>query len=125
MKCINYQEKWQYTSDRGSAGGSYDYSYSYSEVENACAIIKNGIQEIGNQLKEIDKVANAISESGTTWKGEDAATYIENMKKYEVDIQELSKAYQEAINILQKTSTVEQDRETTVGIQAKSQLSVN
>lgn len=61
---INYQEKWQYTSDSGSAGGKsqYDYSYLPDDVENTCTLLKNGIEEIENQLKIIDNVAKAIGD---------------------------------------------------------------
>lgn len=124
---INYQEKWQYTSDSGSAGGKsqYDYSYLPDDVENTCTLLKNGIEEIENQLKIIDNVAKAIGESGITWKGEDATIYIENMKKYEDDIRNLNKAYQAAIDTLTSTTAIVTDAGNRVAQAAVQELGLN
>lgn len=83
-----------------------DYSFLPEEMENACTMIENGLEELDIQLEKIDSVANTISESSNDWKGADANEYVQNIKLYEGDILDLKSAYQSAVNILRDTSTV-------------------
>ena len=92
-----------------------DYSFFPEEMENACKMIENGLEEIDMQLEKIDGVANAISDSPNDWEGADADEYIQNIKLYEGDILDLKSTYQSALNALRDTSVVATDRvnETT------------